>query len=707
LTAIRQKLLEVFEVEYRDHLEAIRTILSTAGTGAPAASAFTEATRRAHSLKGAARAVGLADVEQLAHGMESLFLKIKAGEIAFDTDAGRQVADALDEIEDRAAAPQSGPASPEAQDGEERDPDDPSPARQASVRIDADSLGDLFTSANELTGDLLRQRASAVEARAISAQAAQAEASWARLQMRLGAILRDAGKARMPELPGGEDLSAQLRGLLRRTRAVAEGQERSTALLSNNLRRLDTRVKATGMVSAESVFGGFRKMVRDLAGTEGKAVAAIVEGLDCEADRLVLQRIKDPVMHLLRNAVSHGIEPPHERRGAGKPEEGRIHLRLSAERGRLSITVEDDGRGVDLAAVAEQAAAQGLLPRAEAENASPDTLWRLLSEAGFSTARSVTTLSGRGVGLSIVREALAELDGTIALRVGKGTGTRIELSVPVNLLARRLLLVTFRDRMFGIPSDALIKVLRVDLDAVLSTGGGQAIKFNGGTVPLRSIATLLDLADAEVATDSGSVCVAVLHGSSSPSGLVVEGFAGVGDYTVRRLDVATGAAWQWSGVVTTPDGRPCLVFSTAALTRPESARVTPITFRQTGQTEDQAPSVLVVDDSITTRTLEKSILEAQGYRVRLSVDGMDAMAQLRAEPVDVVVSDIEMPRLDGFDLLRAMKSDERLAEIPVILVTSREDPADRERGLRLGADAYVVKQRFDQVELLKTIRQVI
>jgi two-component system chemotaxis sensor kinase CheA len=521
------------------------------------------------------------------------------------------------------------------------------------------------------------------------------------MRQRLG-VRRDADDG--AELPGSAELSAQLRDLLKLTRTAAEKQNRSAALFRDNLRRLDARVKAAGMVSAESVFGGFRKMVRDLAAAEEKELAATVEGLDCEADRAVLQRIKDPVMHLLRNAVSHGIEIPRERQAAGKAAEGHIWLQLSTEGNRLSIVVEDDGRGVDVATVRAQALARGMsMP---ADTADPHALWRLLSEAGFSTASAVTAISGRGVGLSVVREALAELDGTVALGPGKGTGMRIELSVPVNLLARRLLLVTHGDRVFGIPCDAVAKVLRVDVDEVLTAGGGQAIRFSGGTIPLRPIGALLGLADSAVATESESACVAVLRGAS-PAGLVVESFAGVGDFTVRRMDVATAATQQWSGVVTATDGRPCLVFSTAALLQPDATGIAAITFQEKGQTAEETPSVLVVDDSITTRTLERSILEAQGYRVRLSVDGIDAMAQLRAEPVDVVVSDIEMPRLDGFDLLRAMKGDEKLADIPVILVTSREDPADRERGLRLGADAYVVKQRFDQAELLKTIRQVI
>jgi two-component system chemotaxis sensor kinase CheA len=309
--------------------------------------------------------------------------------------------------------------------------------------------------------------------------------------------------------------------------------------------------------------------------------------------------------------------------------------------------------------------------------------------------------------LSVAREAVVELDGTIDLRVVPGGGTRIEMSVPLSIVTRRLLLVRFRDQQFGIPCDAVVRVLRASVADIITLEARPAVLNDGAPVPLRSLGELLDPPEATVATEGARSIVVILRAAAGKIGLVVEDVGAVGDFAVRPLDVATGERRFWSGITLSPDGLRSLVLGSGALAHLAARAPVSLTFDQRERRAPVTPWVLVVDDSVTTRTLEKSILEAEGYAVRLSVDGADAIAQLRAEPVDVVVSDIEMPRLDGFELLRAMRSDERLAEIPVILVTSRENSADRERGMELGADAYVVKQRFDQAELLKTIRQVI
>ena len=698
MTALRERLLEVFEIEYREHVEAMRSILAAADARAPGAAELNEATRRAHTLKGAARAVGLSDVEGLAHGLESLFAKAKANEVALDGEMRRRVTDTLDEIEDAVTAAAELPVARNAAlpyADEIVAPEDAAGAKSASVRVGALQLNDLFKSAGELQADLVRQRATAAEVRMMSTDIAVLERQWTRAR-------RNEGSG-----PSSGEIDASIRKLNKHARSIAATQTASTASLRGNLQRLDARVRSAGMLSAESVFGGFRKMVRDLALAEGKEVAVRIEGLDCEADRLVLQRIKDPVMHLLRNAVSHGIEAAGERRARGKPTEGRVRLAISAERGRLSIVVEDDGRGVDFAATAARAVERGLMAPDSVEGADHNALARLLFEPGFSTAPEVTRISGRGVGLSVAREAVNDLDGAITLHSAPDTGTRIEISVPLSILARRLLLVSFRDQIVAIPCDAVVKALRVPLVDIVSVEGRPALRHDGAPVPLRSLGELLDLADATVASDASGSVVVILRGPNGKVGLAVEGFGGVGEFAVRPLDPATGGQRIWSGITLTPDGAPCLVLGSGALAELGTHAATPVVFDQRQRPVDATPRVLVVDDSVTTRTLEKSILEAEGYRVRLSVDGADALAQLRAEPVDVVVSDIEMPRVDGFELLRAMKEDATLAEIPVILVTSREDRADRERGLRLGADAYVVKQKFDQVELLKTIRQVI
>jgi two-component system chemotaxis sensor kinase CheA len=725
LTAIRQRLLEVFEIEYQEHLEAIRAILSKLdGAGETIARGdLVEATRRAHSLKGAARAVGLEDVESSAHALEALFISVERGEAGLDRDVSRHILDALDEIEDRVVASQASASPPPARRHEGRaevgtranaDEADASLSggsgrtRPSSVRIEASTLDQLLRSAGELHSDMLFQRSGSQDIRAIAGRMASLEgqwlAVWKRLALGLGQDLQRSGGRRL--LEGGNQIGSQIKALARHLRTVADSQEQCSRHLRRHLDDLEGRVKAARMVPAESVFGGFRKMVRDVAASQGKQVEVAIEGLDCEADRLVLQRIKDPVMHMLRNAVSHGIESPAERRAKGKDPAGHVSLRVAAERDRLSIVVEDDGRGIEFRSIAEKAVSEGLLSRAEADTASDEALSQFLFAPGFSTANAVTKISGRGVGLSVAREAVTGLQGTLSLRSVPGRGARIDALLPISILSRRLLLVSFGSQRYALPTDSVIKVLRPRVGDVVTVEGRPALHLDGAMLSLVSIGNVLQAGETIVITDKEKVCIVVLRSGNARVGVVVEELIGVNEFVVRSLDIG-GAQSPWSGIISTEDGSPCLVLNADVFSNGEVPRATAIVFKARQRQASASKVVLVVDDSITTRTLEKSILEANGYKVRLSVDGRDAIAQLRAEPADIVVSDIEMPHLNGFELVRSMKEDRTLADIPVVLVTSRADAADRERGLKLGADAYVVKQRFDQNDLLHTIKQLV
>ncbi len=723
MTALRQRLLDVFETEYREHSEAIRRMVSEAELSDGFAAGFNhdETTRRAHTLKGAARAVGLEAVESLVHELESLFVLLQRGDKPFDRETRGAIFKALDEIEDRIAGAQEGAQPPArvsansavaAADIAKADTaDQPQAAQRAHgtagsdlVRVNADDLDQLLKSAGELHADMLFQNLGAQELHTVSARMTMLERHWADTLGRPASSIRPA----VPGAAGGDVVAAQFKALSKSLRLAAQRQAQVAKALRHHLEELERRVMAARMVPAESVFGSFRKMVRDVAASEGKEVELTVEGLECEADRLVLQRIKDPVMHILRNAVSHGIEAPAERQAAGKEPQGRVSLSLSAETGRLRFVIEDDGRGLDVAGIARKAVERNLLSRDEAERAGPQALARLLFEAGFSTSANVTTISGRGVGLSVAHETVVDLQGSIEIGAATAGGTRVDLVLPVSILTRRLLLVSLKEQVFAIPCEFVARVMQVPLSDIATIEGRPVARFKQDAVPLTSIGELLELGPMAVTAGARALPVVILRKGTSRLGVAVDAFVGVNEFVVRHFDNGSPKRRRWMGLITTEHGAPCLVLNPEALLAGDAAaRAGGPVFDREKASPTRQQVILVVDDSITTRTLEKSILEAHGYRVRLSVDGRDALIQLRTETPDVVISDIEMPHMGGFELLQAMKAEPRIADVPVILVTSRSTPADRERGLRLGADAYVVKQKFDQDELLRTIRQVI
>ena len=682
------KLLELFEAEQREHLQAVRELLGRAGP--LEAAGVTEALRAVHTLKGAARAVGVASTEQLSHRLESIFAKARDGALVLDQVVVGTVHKALDAIEDVLAAVLA--------NGEEPDvsaalgaiegvlggavetglrPVAPTPAGLGVGQVHDLPSGGQVVDLPHKRLDMVRVSAASVDD--LVRSSSQALAACAD-QLRAAARTSD---------------------LARRRNAWVAHE------LAARVYQDACRVR---MTPAETVFGVFRKMVRDLAYDEGKEVEFRTEGMEVHVDRLVLQRLKDPVMHLLRNAISHGIESPQVRMAAGKARMGTVQLRLEALGDRVKVSVEDDGRGVNFRRVAELAISRGLLSPSDAAPESPRELARFLLEPGFSTSQGLTKLAGRGMGLSVVQEQVAGLSGEVAFPQSGVSGTTVELLVPISISTHHVVLVACGKHIFGIPSRAIGRLCRVKRDQIECLEGGEAIRVDGRPVPLVKLADLVGLAGSSSSSTGFPACVSVvvLRSVRETVGIVVDALLDEREAVIKDLGLPAGMAGMSNGGIAMEDGTVTIVLSPPALVQ---------RFRQIGkgaalrarETEapKKPPTILVVDDSITTRSLERSILEAHGYHVEVAVDGVEALEKLREKPADLVITDILMPRMDGFQLLAQIKKDKQLARVPVIVVTSLDQRQEHERGIELGADAYIVKQKFDQGELLSVVRQIL
>lgn len=763
MNGIRERLLAAFQVEYREHLEAIRKLCDelvrrTEGSGI---AQLDETFRRAHSLKGAARAVDLQPVEQLAHRLETLFARVRGGQMRLDKELSAVIVHILDVVEDwvtafvagqnpldtgdalalidhwlegERPAPPCGAApvpaapppvmvppellaaipAPESVSVPEP-PCLPEPPKapvlaEETVRVRAEHLDRLLRSSNELMTETMNQRKVTDGLMDIDRRLTEMDKQWSRLRKLAGNALRELGDGdRAGALERhGDALDQQLRSVSRQARQARRLQQRTGWTLRQLATDLQQEVRDARMVPAESVFAGFRKMVRDIARESGKQVEVQVTGLEVEADRMVLQGLKDPVMHLLRNALAHGVELPGERVGAGKPAAAQVGLGFAVTDGRLVMTVEDDGRGLKYDAIRGKAVELGLFSVEEAAELSRQTLVDLIFDPGFSTNRAVDDLSGRGMGLSVVREAATMMNGTVEVLPREPFGTRFRLSVPLSVSSQRLFLVGCQGHTYAVPTEGIDRLHRVPAEAVRTVEGKSVVYLGDQQVPLLSLAHLLALGETAVKVSRNVVPLLVLKNGDRRVGVAVDEFLSIREALVKDIGVPAAMGTMVAGGMLLEDGGVALVLNPFEIVE---------TFRKSGSirvlttvekpAERRVPVILVVDDSLTTRTLEKSILEAHGYVVRLAVDGIEALAKLRAEHVDLVISDIQMPRLDGFGLLQAIKNDQALKKVPVILVTSLEAREDRERGLALGADAYVVKRKFDQKELLETIGQIL
>lgn len=728
---IRQQLLAAFEVEYREHLDAIRTALAAAAEGRLAD--WTDVFRRAHSLKGAARAVDLPPVEALAHRLETLFERIAAGDRALDHDTAAAIHLALDRIEtfvgepegggsvmsdDALAAlesrlagaqePESRPAQPRAADPPPSPSEPAAEAGSAVLRVPAAAVEALTQATHGLAATL---QAEAGLAEALSRIAA--EAGELRQSARTLAGQRqdtEGGRAALGALEAG--LARLARGAalaLQRQQAFAIGLDTASARLREEAERL-------ALVPAETVFGGFARAIREIARDEGRDVDVAVRGLDLPVDRAMLQTLKDPVLHALRNALSHGAESADARQRAGKPQALAILFEVAVQGGRLVIGIHDDGRGLDLAGIEARARAAGLL--APGETAEPERIAALAFETGLSTAASVDTLSGRGLGLSIVAEAARRLQGSVRLAPRQPHGTSLIIDLPLAAAQRALVIVDAGGSAYAVPSAAVERVLQLDRAQLDTAAGHDIVRIGEGEAQqVLALAGLETLVGAPAAERPPRFPALVLRSGDRRCAVAVERLRDVRRLLVLPPPPMGAEPGLVAGTVILGHDRPVLVLNPDGLiARLDRASAQAASFSQKPYTEiagtmpgNRRSTILVVDDSITTRTLEKSILEAAGYRVVVCVDGQDALDRLRAgiEPVDLVVADVEMPRLDGFGLLKALRDEAAFAELPVILMTSRGDAEDVAKGLELGADAYLTKQKFDQRELLDTVSQLL
>jgi two-component system, chemotaxis family, sensor kinase CheA len=734
LKDIRQRLLATFQVEHKEHLKFIRDILAkTNGTLTPPD--LDEVFRRAHSLKGAARAVDLRPVEELAHGMETLFSRLRSGSMPFSIEMVEIVRRALDSSEDFLVAlsekqtPQPPTEVLEAinkllkiQDTVDAKAPQPSidsgsnttPSFQPieTVRLITKNLDRLVSSAGELSTENLRQDLLGQKLRGITDQARTTLSERARLRKASSQAFRrvnsEAGLTAVTHYI--EYLEHQSQLVYTHVRSTLELHDRNSWSLRSLTSELQREVRQARMMPAENAFETFPKMVRDLARDEGKTVQFQIIGAGVEADRMVLQTLKDPVMHILRNALSHGIESDAERKRKNKTAISRIEMKIEAHGNRLNIIVEDNGRGLDLTRIREVAVRQGLISATDAARQSPEELVGLVFLPGFSTSSSITEVSGRGMGLSVVSAAIVRLQGKVEiLPISTGAGgTRVTISVPLSISSHRVLLVSSQNQTFAIPLHGIEKLCRIPLKEMETAEGKPVLTFNGRHIALVTLSRLLNTPEAAVRAEDETLNVAILKIGEKRLAVAVDAFLSEREAAIKELPLIAASNTKLAGGILLEDGSVCLVLNPAEIVGG---------FRHTGnslviktavvEAVPKSSRILIVDDSLTTRTLEKSILEAQGYKVSVAVDGVEALNCLQSEAVGLVVTDLEMPRMDGFALLIEMKRDPRLAKIPVIIVSSVENREQQEHGLALGADAYVVKRRFEQQELLETIEQIL
>ncbi|OLT60633.1 hybrid sensor histidine kinase/response regulator [Moorena bouillonii] len=482
---------------------------------------------------------------------------------------------------------------------------------------------------------------------------------------------------------------------------------RRTANLSDRLYR---EVIASHMRPFADGVQSFPRMIRDIARKLNKQVKLEIIGKSTAVDRDILQKLEAPLTHILRNSVDHGIEPPQERVAMGKPAQGTVRLEALHRGGMLSITVADDGKGIDPEKLRKKIVRQKMITPDIASQLAEHELMEFLFLPGFSTAKQVTEISGRGVGLDIAKTMAQQVGGTLRATSKLGQGTSFHFQLPLTLSVIRTLLVDIYGEPYAFPLARIDKIVMVDKTEISVVEKRQYFTLNDENIGLVAAHQVLELDDSYIT--SKTLPVVIISDQSNRFGLVVDKFLGERDLVVRPLDPRLGKVQDISAAALMGDGSPILILDVSDLVRSIDNLLNSRQLSQvSGDTDDtdiqQPKRILVVDDSITVRQMERKLLENQGYEVEVAVNGMDGWNAVRTNPYDLVISDIDMPRMNGIELVSHIKSHDKLKSIPVIIISYKDREQDRLQGLEAGADYYLTKSSFHDDSLLNAVIDLI
>ena len=760
-------LLNIFWSEVGDYLASLNNALLRVETATADdnQALLREMNRFAHSMKGAAHAVGINVIETIAHYMEEIFDAAVNGRLKLTPDKCDLLYDGLDLIQnvvngienstetlaavlarleqtvvslssnklDSHEVPKAKPA-PVAppQPDVKRTIANPAmmgtmemndtgtlmlrPAEE-NIRVSVSKLDRLMGEVSELLITRMHSEERQRELQQLHRYNHRWQREWRAVRtayIRLARHLQNHDDEMADELAAiFRFLDSNQRYLIESNRQLAQltqGMVQFNSQLGMLAEQLQDDIGTMRLVPFESVLAGYQRMVRDMARDTGKNIHLDVSGANVEMDRAALDALKEPIMHLLRNAVDHGMESTAERERIGKPSTGQVGLSLEQRGKEIILRVSDDGRGLDPARIGRTAHEVGLLTAQEAAALSEEEAYNLIFHPGFTTTDHVSSLSGRGMGMDIIRTRVEHLRGRVSIQSAVGKGTTFSLRIPVSLTRISCILLNIGEQVFAVPSISVTRMLTLSRDQVFTAEGREMVIIGSQPMPVIPLHSLLEI-PASRAESKTEIKLMVLSVGERAVAFEVDELYSEQELVLKQLGVEIQNVPHVSGAALLGTGDVIIVLDANDLIRSASGakRLPRLAIREPAAqaAEPKRLRILIADDSITTRTLEKHILETAGFEVHVAIDGLEAWDKIGDMDFDLLIADVEMPNMNGLELAQRVKETEQTHHLPVILLTSLGKPEQREAGLKAGADAYLVKSRFDQAELLNTIRALV
>ncbi len=470
--------------------------------------------------------------------------------------------------------------------------------------------------------------------------------------------------------------------------------------------RLESGIQGLRQLPLANVFNLFPRMVRDLARQQGKEINLVIEGGETKADKKILEEIKDPLLHLIRNAIDHGIETPEERTSQGKPTTATLVLRGYQAGNSIGIEIRDDGRGLNLDSIKNTAIRRTVCTEAELANMSKDEIQSLIFAPGFSTRTEVTELSGRGVGLDVVRANVERLKGSIQVTSTPGEGCQFQLRLDTSLATTQVLIVAVADNFYAIPVESIVKMFAIASEDIYAIEDSTVINFEDRPISISRLSSLLQLPSNNQTQIADKLSCVVLNLNGEYFGLIVDAFVDRQDVVFKPQSKLLKRVPNISGATILGDGEVCMILNPADLLHSLRQGTWQDVVKQDNSTETKN-RLLLVEDSIIIRTQMQRLLKGAGYDVTIAVDGLEGLNKVQNNQFDIVVSDVEMPNMTGLEMTAQIRQQSQYDKLPIILITTLASAEDKQRGKDVGANAYLTKGDFDQNLLFQTIDQLI
>lgn len=705
----KRKFIVQYKAETQEHVQKLNDRLLQLEKRPGDQSLLETLMREAHTIKGSSAMIGYKRIADIAHVMEDKLQKALEGKIKLEKahfDVLFKCADAIPLlIEDKVTWKDIGVSSPfvielckeiedifqgkppkEAEDHKpkksevkkfteepiaaipEPEPVVAAPFSEESIRVDIRKLDKLMN----LSGELLISKIRLDE---LSKNLSSKAETHAKIREDCGALIQELNKV---------DNSIDF---------ITKG--------------LEDEVLRLRMVSVGYLFGTFPRAMRDLANEKGKDVQILIKGEETELDKAIIDEMKGPIMHILRNAIDHGIEPPDERVAKGKPRTGTITLTASQKGSQVVIEISDDGRGIDTEEIKREAVKKGFIAKEKVKDLVDEQVYSLLFIPGFSTSETVTEVSGRGVGLDVVRENILKLKGIVEVDSKPGQGSRFILKLPSTLGITESLFVACGNETFSLPIENVVETIRVNQEEIRRVEGKEVVTLRGQILPLVRLNDVFNLPQRGI-VEKKLFLVVIVQSVEKRIGLMVDQLLGRQEIVRKNLGGPLKNVRGISGATIIGDGRVILILDIPQIIEnAEGVMVKKVQFESKPAPAKKRKTILLVEDTLSTAMLEKNILESAGFSVVIARDGKEALEKASQERFDLVITDVLMPRMDGFELTLRLKKAHLYKDVPIIIVTTRESDADKRQGLESGAEAYILKSEFTPEALLETIERLI